>query len=182
MFTDEELMSRVQNGDRKCFEELYDRYHKRLFNFIFRLLNDREKTEDFLHDVFIKVMESHDRFDVTRKFSTWIYTLAINLCRNETRNQLNRKQLIALNIIPEIISPAVQNENIDKRNFKLELNKLISEMDEENKTILLLKFHEELTIPQISAIVSLAEGTVKSRLFYMLKKMASQLSVYNPTN
>ena len=55
-------------------------------------------------------------------------------------------------------------------------------MDEENKTILLLRFHEELSIPQISSIVGLAEGTVKSRLFYLLKKMANQLSVYNPTN
>lgn len=182
VFTDEELMDRIRNCDCKCFEELYDRYHKRLFNFIFRIVNDREKAEDFLHDVFIKVMESHDRFDMTRKFSTWIYTIAINLCRNEMRNQLNRKQLIALNFIPDFISPAIQNENIDKRNFKHELNKLIGEMDEENKTILLLRFHEELSISQISSIVGLAEGTVKSRLFYMLKKMANQLSVYNPTN
>ncbi|GDX51978.1 hypothetical protein LBMAG27_10250 [Bacteroidota bacterium] len=112
VFTDEELMDRIRNCDRKCFEELYDRYHKRLFNFILRIVNDREKAEDFLHDVFIKVMESHDRFDVTRKFSTWIYTLAINLCRNEMRNQLNRKQLIALNFIPDFISPAIQIENI----------------------------------------------------------------------
>ncbi len=175
-------MVRIQNGDRNGFEELYERYHKRLFNFIFRFVNDREKAEDLLHDVFIKVMESHERFDVNRKFSTWIYTLAINLCRNEIRNQLNRKQLLSLISIPDTISSSYQIENIDKRNFKRELNKLINEMNDENKSILLLRFHEELSIPQISAIMGLAEGTVKSRLFYLLKKMAGQLSVYNPTN
>ncbi|TSA49093.1 MAG: sigma-70 family RNA polymerase sigma factor, partial [Sphingobacteriales bacterium] len=142
VFTDEELMDRTRNGDRKCFEELYNRYYKRLFNFIFLFINDREKAEDILHDVFIKVMESHDRFDLTLKFSTWIYTIAVNQCRNDLRNHLTRKHLLALNFIPDSISSTDQTESIDKRSFKLELNKIMNEMDDENKTIILLRFHE----------------------------------------
>ena len=125
-------------------------------------------------------MESHDRFDLTLKFSTWIYTIAVNQCRNDLRNHLTRKHLLALNFIPDSISSTDQTESIDKRSFKLELNKIMNEMDDENKTIILLRFHEELSIPQISNILGLAEGTVKSRLFYMMKKMSNQLSAYNP--
>ncbi|MEI7801074.1 MAG: sigma-70 family RNA polymerase sigma factor [Bacteroidota bacterium] len=179
-WSDEVLMQRIQSGERKYFELLFDRYQHRLFNFMLRFVRHNEKAEDLLQDLFIKVMESPEKFNAQKKFSTWIYTLAINLCRNDIRNSNNRQRIVETDFQPEKSFHPNHHEQFDQRNFKRELNALLETMDEENKTILLLRFYEELTIPEISAIVLLPEGTVKSRLFYLLKKLATQLHAYNP--
>jgi RNA polymerase sigma-70 factor (ECF subfamily) len=99
--SDEVLMQRIQSGERKYFELLFDRYQLRLFNFILRIVHDKEKAEDLLHDLFIKVIESPEKFDAQKKFSTWVYTLAVNICRNEIRNSNNRQRIIENDFQPE---------------------------------------------------------------------------------
>ncbi len=175
-------MLRIQKGDRKYFEYLYDRYQNKLFNFIYRFVGDREQAEDLMHDLFIKVIESTNQFDTNRKFSTWIYALSINLCRNEIRKHSNRKQLIEENFVIENFMNPDQQENIDKKTFKNEVHKYLETLNEENKSLILLRFHEDLSIPQISTIINLPEGTVKSRLFYLLKKIAVKLNAFHPSN
>ena len=181
LWSDEVLMQRIQSSERKYFELLFDRYQIRLFNFILRFVRDKEKAEDLLHDVFVKVIECPQKFDAQKKFSTWVYTLATNLCKNEIRNSNNRRRILDSDFHGEKSFHPNHHEQFDKQNFKRELNSLIEMMDEENKTILLLRYYEELTVPEISAVVQLPEGTVKSRLFYLLKKLAAQLHAYHPT-
>src|SRR5467141_3574187 len=75
------------SGDPQAFGTLVDRYQIRLINFINRSLGDRERAEDLVQEVFIRVYRHLHRFDQTKKFSTWIYTIASNLTKNELRNR-----------------------------------------------------------------------------------------------
>src|SRR3989338_5241301 len=74
-------------GDPQAFEELVDRYQRRLLNFVYRTIGDRERAEDLVQEVFIRVHRHLHRFDQGKKFSTWIYTIASNLAKNELRNR-----------------------------------------------------------------------------------------------
>ena len=74
-------------GDGRAFQELVDRYQGRLLNFVTRMIGDRERAEDLVQEAFIRVYRHLHRFDSTKKFSTWIYTIASNLAKNELRNR-----------------------------------------------------------------------------------------------
>src|ERR1035437_8441345 len=85
--SDEELMLLVGNKDTKAFEELYKRYSKKIHYYFFRMLgNDKEKANDFTQDIFLKVIEKNSSYNKQLKFSTWLYSLATNMCRNEYRH------------------------------------------------------------------------------------------------
>src|SRR5688500_2635654 len=75
------------DGEERAYGELVDRYQTRLLNFIFRTIGDRERAEDLVQEVFIRVYRHLHRFDRSKKFSTWVYTIASNLAKNELRNR-----------------------------------------------------------------------------------------------
>src|SRR5437867_11638111 len=85
-------------GDHQAFGALVDRYQTRLLNFINRTIGDRERAEDLVQEVFIRVFRHLHRFDQTKKFSTWIYTIASNLAKNELRNR-SRNPLVLFQTI-----------------------------------------------------------------------------------
>ena len=74
-------------GDGRAFQELVERYRLRLLNFVHRIIGDRERAEDLVQEAFIRVYRHLHRFDTSKKFSTWVYTIASNLAKNELRNR-----------------------------------------------------------------------------------------------
>src|ERR671938_1524964 len=84
---DAELVTAFLAGEERAFQELVERYQTRLLNFIFRTIGDRERAEDLVQEVFIRVYRHIHRFDRSKKFSTWVYTIASNLAKNELRNR-----------------------------------------------------------------------------------------------
>jgi RNA polymerase sigma-70 factor (ECF subfamily) len=84
---DAQIAQRHLSGDARAFGTLVDRYQGRLLNFVNRTIGDRERAEDLVQEVFIRVFRHLHRFDQTKKFSTWIYTIASNLAKNELRNR-----------------------------------------------------------------------------------------------
>src|SRR3569833_2200036 len=85
-------------GEERAFQELVERYQTRLLFFIYRTIGDREKAEDLVQEVFIRVYRHIHRFDRTKKFSTWVYTIASNLAKNELRNR-SRNPLVLFQTI-----------------------------------------------------------------------------------
>ena len=81
------LMLRVKRGDRAAFAELVEKYRQPLFNFVFRTLRDETETEDVAQNTFLQVWKSRARYERTAKFSTWLFTIARNLCLNEIRRR-----------------------------------------------------------------------------------------------
>jgi RNA polymerase sigma-70 factor (ECF subfamily) len=179
--SDEELMSLLTKGGQSAFDELYSRYSKPLLNFFYRMLNnDREKAEDMLHDLFLKIIEKPERFDQTRTFSTWFYTLAGNMVKNEYRSRevQNEYEIQSRNQYVETIED--QTGNIDKQLFNKRLQAEIDNLDPNAKTLFNLRFVEEMSVKQIAEIMESPEGTVKSRLFYITRQLAKKLTKYKP--
>ncbi len=90
--SDEKLMHFLIKGDQKAFNEIYKRYAGPLKGYFMRMLwRDEEKAEDFMHDLFAKIIKKPDSFDINRSFKTWVYTIACNMCKNEYKKQEIRK-------------------------------------------------------------------------------------------
>lgn len=85
--SDEILAVKAKEGDRAAFEELFNRYKKPLLNFIYRLIGSRETAEEVAQEVFIKVYKNLDIFDATKRFASWLYTIARNLTKNAIRDK-----------------------------------------------------------------------------------------------
>ncbi len=95
---DAQVVQRHLASDPQAFGALVDRYQSRLLNFVNRTIGDRERAEDLVQEVFIRVFRHLHRFDQTKKFSTWIYTIASNLAKNELRNR-SRNPLVLFQTI-----------------------------------------------------------------------------------
>ena len=185
-FTDESLISSIKKGNVAAFNELYHRYSKRLFIFFLRMFRgNEEKAKDFLQDIFITVLEKSHYFHSNKNFSSWVFTVAKNMCINEYHSLKTKNKNVnyhtdyfekidLLKYYPEI------DKEIDKKKFIETLFSELNNLAHESKIIFILRFQENFSIKEISEIVTLPQGTVKSRLFYTTKKVAKKLEKLNP--
>ena len=179
--TDEELIILLTNGEQLAFNELYNRYSKPLLNFFFRMLNyDRAKSEDLLHDLFLKIIEKPQSFDESKKFTTWFYTLASNMIKNEYRKQQIRNDFVTDSIIVNYNSVEFNSESLDKNIFNQRLATELNKVDIDTKTMFNLRYKEEMSIKEIADIFDCPEGTIKSRLFYLTKSLSTKLAAFKP--
>ncbi len=181
--TDEQLVSNMQCGDHVAFNELYNRYSNRLLYYFYRMLgNSSEKAQDFLQDIFVKIIDNIDKFDTSRKFSTWAFSIAHNMCKNEYRSMEIRKNSPIDDFnetleCPEEL-PVVEFANTD--DFIRDLFCELENFDEIHKTVFLLHYREGFSLKDIAQALEISEGTVKSRLFYTRKRLAERLIKYHP--
>ena len=94
--TDEELILRVQEGNSVGFDILVDRFKLRLFNYLFRMVGDRDEAEEIAQETFVKAYINADKYKTIAKFSTWLYTIATNLVRNRIRSKKRAPQMLSL--------------------------------------------------------------------------------------
>jgi RNA polymerase sigma-70 factor (ECF subfamily) len=141
------------------------------------LNKDTEKAQDFVQDIFLKLMEKKHLFDPSKKFYTWIFTIAGNMCKTEYRNPYK----ISISADEYEISDAVFQENLAEKDlFNLLLEKSLNGLENHHKETFVLRFMEHLSLQEIAEITGTSLGTVKSRLFYATQKMAKELKDYNP--
>jgi len=180
--SDEELMQLIKKGKEKAFEELFERYKKKMHFYFYRMLNyDSDLADDFLQDLFLKVIEKPHSFEEGRKFSTWIYSIGSNMCKNQYRRSATRKEIKADDLISEIYKEEETfSFQLDKDLLENNLKESLSLLDDELREIIILRFQENLSIKEISQITGCTEGTVKSRIFYTLKKLSERLKVFKP--
>lgn len=175
-FTDEQLIGEIERGNTAAFNLLYERYSTRLYQYLFRILYpDAAQAEDFLQELFLKVLNNTHSFNAAQKASTWLYTIATNLCRNKWRNEANRERLMKSFKPWEHYTSKTVQEKLQEQYRNKVLHELLQTLENEECVILQLRFNEELTIREIAIVTGIAEGTIKSRIFYLLKKMASKL-------
>jgi RNA polymerase sigma-70 factor (ECF subfamily) len=98
---DSQLVQQHLGGETRAFEVLVDRYQARLLNFVYRIVGDRERSEDLVQEAFIRVHRHLARFDRSKKFSTWIYTIASNLAKNELRNRARSPLVLFTSLAPQ---------------------------------------------------------------------------------
>lgn len=174
--SDEELMRRITGGCEASFSELYDRYGKKLYGYFYRMLGQHsERAEDFTQELFLKIVEKSTSFDPEKRFSTWIYTIAANMVKNEYRTLSRRKPL------PEINGHYQESfaAGIDYEMFEKHLANALDTFGEEHRQCFILRYQEELSLKEIADILECPEGTVKSRLYYTIRKLSEKLRVFS---
>ncbi|MBN2774997.1 MAG: sigma-70 family RNA polymerase sigma factor, partial [Prolixibacteraceae bacterium] len=167
-------------GNENAFEIIYDRYKDRLYYFFLRMLGNCTQTaNDFLQELFIKIIDNPRAFNPEYKFSTWIFSVANNMCKNEYRKRQSR-DFIEL----ESVENRFAHEDSVKLKIKSEekINRILSEIEklnEELRTVMILKYKENFNLREIAEIIDIPEGTVKSRLFYARKELSKRLAHLN---
>ena len=170
VYTDEQLISRFQSGDERAYIELVNRYRDRLINFVYQFLGDFEQSEDVVQDTMLKLYQKKHYYREIAKFSTWIYTIARNLANTELRKRKRRKTTLLSQMTREekdyelpAIQPEtgqeVQNEFAEKR-----IQKALQELPKHFRTVIILRDIQELSYDDISSIIGVPLGTVKSRI------------------
>lgn len=172
--SDEKLTIFISNGDVAAFNELYNRYNERILYYFYRMLwNDKELAQDFLQDLFMKIIDKLNTFSTDRKFSTWVFSIAHNMCKNEYR----KRQIRALAALEQDVAcDAFDDETAVYSALQIEdVFDCLNDLDELHRTAFLLKYREGLSIEAIGAVLDLPVGTVKSRLFYTRKRIQKDL-------
>ena len=170
IYTDEELIKRFQNGDENAYIELVNRYRDKILNFIFNYIGDFEISEDITQDTMIKLYHKKHYYKEIAKFSTWLYTIAKNLANTELRKKKQRKTTILSHIskddkpydIPSN-SPGTHQE-IESEITRKIIKNAIDQLTDKFKTVILLRDIQELSYEDISSIVGVPIGTIKSRI------------------
>ena len=171
---DSAVVAQFLGGEERAFQELVDRYQTRLLNFVYRTIGDREKAEDLVQEVFIRVYRHLHRFDRSKKFSTWIYTIASNLAKNELRNR-SRNPLVLFQTIKknwEDEDRPLQFEDATsrpddlyrKRHLRELVDEATAKLPEHHRQVFVLRELEGKSYEEIAEITSCNLGTVKSRL------------------
>jgi RNA polymerase sigma-70 factor (ECF subfamily) len=178
--SDEDLMRLVRERNGQAFEALYDRYAKRLYNYFLRMLwKDREKAKDFTQDLFAKVADKPDLFDPTKNFATWLYTIAFNMCKNEyAKHEVRSRVHKDIKSGDSFTELPLGGKGMDRSEFMQKHKEALDELDEVKRTTFEMRFDQELTIPEIAEVMQCNEGTVKSRIFYILKDLSVKLKAY----
>ena len=175
--SDEDLMQGIQHGDRQAMTVLYRRYAPLLLRYFYRMLWKEQTTaQDFLQDVFVKIIDRPESFKSGSRFSTWIYSIAHNMCKNEYRKRAFRKTESDYTV--DVSSDHDTHAHLAADEFKAALDKELNRLDEDDKNIFVLRYELDLPVAEIALMTNEAEGTVKSKLFYIRKKLAKQLVVF----
>ena len=172
--SDSDVVQASLDGDPRAFGELVKRYDQRLLNFVFRTIGDRERGQDLVQETFVRVYRHLHRFDQSKKFSTWIYTIAGNLAKNELRNR-SRNPLVLCQTLKKnwdadhrpLEWEDTQYKPDDlfrKRHLRAKVEEAVAQLPEHHRIVFVLREMEGKTYEEIADITGCNLGTVKSRL------------------
>ena len=170
IYSDEQLMLLFQGGNENAYIELANRYKDKLINFIFNYLGDIESSEDVVQETMIKLYQKKHYYKEIAKFSTWLYTIAKNLANTELRKRKQRKTtLLSQFSKDDKMYDLPSNDNEVGQEIQTEIvNKIIREainqLSEKFKTVITLRDIQQLSYEDISEIIDVPIGTVKSRI------------------
>jgi RNA polymerase sigma-70 factor (ECF subfamily) len=159
---DLDLMRRVQEGEMVSYNTLVNRYKDRLFNVLYRMLSSEDEANDLLQETFLRVWQHKMSYDFRFAFSTWIYTIALNLARNELRRRKKIKFLDIFDFADKL--PAKEEKKDTSANLKTLLEAEMKRLPEKYKTAFLLRDVDNLSYEEIAQVLGVPLGTVKSRV------------------
>jgi RNA polymerase sigma-70 factor (ECF subfamily) len=174
--TDEQLLADYRSGDKASFSELVGRYQRELYHFLVRFLGNRAAAEDVFQETFLQVHQSAEQFDPQRRFRPWLFTIAANKARDLIRSQARRPT----NPLQASISPgddesgefidlmqsvnSTPSDPMEREELQKQVQTTVTAMPEHLREILLLSYFHQFPYKQISEILDIPLGTVKSRL------------------
>ena len=174
---EEAFVKRLQARDEAAFNELVLAYERRVFALVFRMLGRREEAEDLAQEVFVQVFKAIDQFRGESKLSTWIYRIAVNLCKNRTK-YLSRRHAGSEDDVDAMADRAPlssakgvsvgdvgrPDELVEGMQLEVVVKRAIAQIDTDFRQVLILRDVEDMSYEELASVTGLAEGTVKSRI------------------
>ena len=184
------LLRRLRDRDERAFKELIEAHRDRVFNISYRMLSNREEAQDVAQEVFITVFKTIDTFREESKFSTWLYRVTVNHCKNRIkylarrhdrdRDELDENTRETNGAIATPVRAPQPDRALEGAQIEVLLEAAIKTLDDDQREVVVLRDIEELSIEEICEITGLADGTVKSRLhrarLALRKKLQGKLS------
>lgn len=185
----EALMARYKEGDAKAFEMLLTRHERAVFNFIFRMVRNRELANDLLQETFLRVVKNAARYSQKAKFTTWLYTIARNQCIDALRKASHRRH-------PSLDQPMGRDpegrtlmeklpgrggdgfERTDATELRGRIDAALERLSEEQREVFVMRQFQQLKFKEIAVVVGVSENTIKSRMRYALENLRSTLADY----
>ncbi len=169
------LLRRLRDRDERAFRELVEAHRDRVYNITFRMLGNRAEAEDVAQEVFIAVFKTIDTFREESKFSTWLYRVAVNHCKNRIkylarRHDRDREEIDESQHGPGVNGsiggplPSSPHTALESAQMEKLMQDAIANLDDDQRIVVVLRDVEDLSIEEICEITGLPDGTVKSRL------------------
>jgi RNA polymerase sigma-70 factor (ECF subfamily) len=191
--TDEQLMMAFRHGEAAAFAVLVSRHKRSLYNFLLRSVHNRSRAEEMLQEVFLRVVRAKDRYETSAKFTTWIFTIARNLCVDESRRQKFRRTVpleakprggsddAGLSIMERTAAPMVGlDAGSEAPKIRERISAAIEKLPDDQRQVFMMRQFGGLSFKQIGEAVDAPENTVKSRMRYALEKLRSELADIDP--
>ena len=186
--SDHELLADIKDGDEAAFQEIVRRYRNPITNFVYRMLDDYERSVELAQETFIRVFTSASRYQANYSFSTYIYRIATNLAISELRRRKRRKFVSlfspftddngdAVELDPPDLNP-LQDESLIKDERRKAVARAITSLPDKYRAAIVLRDVEGLSYDRIAEVLKLSEGTVKSRINRARNLLKEKLSVY----
>jgi len=163
MATDEELVGHIAHGDHAALRELLRRYERPLSHFLYRSTAGRD-VEDLYQETWLRVLRHAARFDATKRFSTWLFQIAINLCRDWHRRVPPEPTDALPDAAPD---PAARIDDA------IDAQRLLARLSEPHREVVILRYYHDLSEEETARILDCPKGTVKSRLHHALAQLAA---------
>lgn len=182
--TDAELLGRYSAGDEGAFRLLVDRYKDGLYSFLRQFLNRQDLVEDVFQETFLQLFNSRDSFDTSRPLRPWLFTIAANKAKDALRKwqrtsaipigSIADSQDLSFNDMLNTLSSdsTLPHEELEKDETALRVGRVIMDMPENLREILILAYFNKFSYKQMADILSIPIGTVKSRLHTAVGRFA----------
>jgi len=178
--TDEELVAAVQSGDMKSLGQLVVRWERPLLRFVSRMVPRPEDARDVCQETFLRILNRADRFRSGSRFSTWMYQIALNLCRDQARSRRRWGKIVDDGREAPTETTAAAGPSPEAGTEANELSRAVrsglQEIPAEQREVLILKEYEGLKFKEIAEVLSCPESTVKSRMYYGLNGLRNALA------
>ena len=172
--TDAEIVARVLKGDKQAYALLIDTYKGPLFNLAYRMTGSYSDAEDLTQETFIRAYQNLCRFDQTKKYFTWLYTIGINLIRNHlakrARDHEHQKENRLLSDPQSRRNENGAGETVAEESLR-KLEKTMAQLSVDLREAIILKYHQDLTFEEVAAITGDSTGAVKMRIYRGLKQL-----------
>ena len=169
MTSDFELLDRFEDGDRRALDEIVSRYQKPIFFFILRMVWNETDAADLSQKTFVNAFRNIHSFDRRSNFRTWLYRIAINVCKNHFRDDPRRREVnIEGMVFVDQMNPLDHTISEEER---MGLSLALNELPEKQRHTVILKVYQGLKYREIAEITGCSEGTAKANFHFGVKKL-----------
>lgn len=180
---DNSLIGLIRSGHPEIYDEIVSRYQRKLFSYVYRLVGNKEETEDILQNVFVKAYRNIKTFDIERKFSSWIYRIAHNEAINFLKKR-NKKKFISWEDIvaskDKMETKSDERSPIDiwiRKESAMEINQAMEKMPEKYRKVLMLRYFSEKSYQEIGRMIGSPVNTVGTLINRAKKKLMAAINL-----